>query len=88
MKLEEAFKLYSDETTLRRASFKDTFPEYVDKEKLQEYLESGGGAYDIGWLKKQHARADKELRKLGFIIPDYMIEDANADDWELVKINP
>lgn len=40
---------------------------------------------DIKWLKQLKAWGNQESRSLGFIIPDFMIEDANADDWELVQ---
>lgn len=39
--------------------------------------------YDIAWLKGLKAWGNQESRELGFIIPQFMIDDAQADDWEI-----
>lgn len=39
--------------------------------------------HDIKWLKQMKIWGNEESRKLGFFIPESMIEDANADDWEI-----
>lgn len=70
MTLEEAFEKYSDETILKR------------KDAL-EIL-----AADIKWLKGLKAWGkvwgNEESRKLGVIVPQLMIDDANANDWEVI----
>jgi hypothetical protein len=40
-------------------------------------------SFSVKWLKQLKAWANEESRWLGFIIPQTMIEDANAEDWEL-----
>lgn len=37
---------------------------------------------NIKWLKQMKAWGNEESRKMGFIIPQFMIDDAEADDWE------
>ena len=85
MKLVEAFAKYPNDVKLRRKSFENNFPPDVDKEKLEEYLKDGNGAHTIEWLKGMHAWGNKECRKMGFWIPDFMIADANTDDWEVFE---
>lgn len=41
--------------------------------------------YDILWLKQLKAWGNEESRDMGYIIPQHMIDDANADDWEIVE---
>lgn len=85
MTLDEAFEKYPDTARLRRLSHVNKFPKDCDKELLADYLKSGGGSYDIEWLKGFKSWGTEEARKLGFFIPHSMIDDANADDWGLVE---
>jgi hypothetical protein len=42
-------------------------------------------AYSISWLKSLKVWGNNESRELGFKIPQFMIEDAKADDWEKIE---
>ena len=75
MKLTEAFKKYADDVKL------------VRNKKQYNILgeEVPRMAADIKFLKGLHAWGNEDSRKLGFIIPDFMIDDAQADDWEVLE---
>ena len=61
----------------------EAFEKYSDDRLMKRpYMMFGR---DIAWLKDFHAWGNEDARKLGFMIPDSMIEDANANDWEEVK---
>lgn len=85
MTLQEAFEKYSDNQLMRRASYKDLFPSHYDQALVQSFLEKGLGAYPIYWLKQLIGWGNEESRKMGFIIPQSMIDDANANDWEIIE---
>lgn len=61
----------------------EAFEKYDDTTKLKRH--GYNMAYDIAWLKGLKAWGNEESRKLGFIIPQFMIDDANADDWEIAQ---
>lgn len=71
MKLEEAFKLYSDDQILIRAKWKGDgyIPEYMN----------------IGWLKLKVAASSKFYRDAGIFILPVWLEDDEAEDWELLE---
>lgn len=39
----------------------------------------------VEWLKGLKDWGNQESKDMGFSIPSFMIDDANADDWELCK---
>ncbi len=39
----------------------------------------------ISWLRQLKAWGNTESRELGFLIPQFMIDDAEASDWELCE---
>jgi len=69
MKLEEAFKKYSDETKMKRPDS----PVICDIKFLK---------MACSWHNPKDV--DK-LRKFGFWIPQIMVDHYNADDWEVVQ---
>jgi len=85
MTLDEIFEKYSDD--------KDGFyrKSYVDRLKkhrpdlTEEYIIEKSPKYPVDWLKGLKAWGNQESRDLGFFISKGMIEDANADDWELYE---
>lgn len=87
MTLDEAFSKYDDSIKLRRTSLVNLYKNSpdIDLDKLEKYLKEGGLAHDIEWLKGLKVWGNEESRKMGFLIPQHMIEDANADDWEIVE---
>ena len=72
MKLEEAFKLYSDEQVLFRGKWKsrDYIPDYMD----------------IEWLRGLHYVVKNPIE--GMFIPPRWFEDVDADDWEVYEGSP
>lgn len=61
----------------------EIFEKYTGDERFKR--PNFGFSYPISWLKQFKLYGSEEYRDLGFIIPDFMIEDANADDWEIIK---
>ena len=84
MTLDEAFEKYDDSVKIRRHSCKDRFKD-CDPARIEEALKDGAGAHDIKWLKGLKSWGNEEFRKLGFFIPQFMIDDAEADDWEIYE---
>lgn len=85
MTLDEIFEKHPDdkEGFYRRSTFnklKNHRPELDDKIILDGILK-----HKVGWLKGLKGWGNEESRKMGFIIPEFMIEDAKADDWELTE---
>ncbi len=62
----------------------EAFEKYPDDKKMARKSKPNFTAH-IEWLKGLKAWGNKESRELGYAIPQFMIEDSNADDWELVK---
>jgi hypothetical protein len=62
----------------------EAFEKYPNTTKLRRKSKPSFSA-DIKWLKGLKAWGNEDARKLGFIIPKFMIEDANADDWEIME---
>lgn len=60
----------------------EAFKKYSDDIKLNR---PGYMSHDIAWLKQLKAWGNNESRTLGYIIPQFMIDDANATDWEVTK---
>jgi hypothetical protein len=100
MKLEEAFRKYPDETLMIRKSNMDYFINHVNnsstyKDATQEEKNAAIDQYSknkfyhkkISFLKQLYAWGNEESRRMGFGIPDFMIEDAKADDWQIVGEN-
>lgn len=62
----------------------EIFEKYTDEQYI---LRSSKPAYmspvTVGWAKGLKAWGNEESRKIGFWIPQFMIEDAQANDWEL-----
>jgi hypothetical protein len=69
MKLEEAFKKYSDETKMKRPDS----PLIVDIKYLKQ-----------AWAWHNPKDVD-HLREIGFILPKFMVDHYAADDWEIIK---
>lgn len=42
--------------------------------------------YSLKWLKELKIYANQKYIEIGFCIPDFVIEDANADDWEFYDV--
>lgn len=86
MKLQEILEKYQDENKkFRRKNLEDKFrPSHFDDEDWKNMLDIGVYSHSIEWLKMIHAIGNEESRKLGFLIPQFMIDDAQADDWEEV----
>lgn len=59
----------------------EAFEKYSDDIYLKR--KKGFVSLSILDLKDMVAWANEDSRKLGFIIPQCLIEDAQADDWEL-----
>lgn len=87
MTLPEAFEKYDDTVKLRRKSFYQNFVKSgrLTQEQLDEFLSNGVGSNDIEWLKGMYAWGNEESREMGFIIPQFMIDNAQADDWEVYE---
>lgn len=69
MKLEDAFKKYSDETKLKRPDSSFT----MDIAYLKQAW---------AWYNPKDA---PHLKEIGFILPKIMIDHYSADDWELAQ---
>ena len=87
MKLEEVFAKYPDEQDgfYRQKKVDELIkhrPDLTETEIIEAILR-----HSVGWLKGLKGWGNEESRKLGFIIPSCMIEDANADDWKLFEEN-
>lgn len=85
MTLNEIFEKYSDDKNgfYRRAMFeklKKHRPDLHENDILKSLPK-----HSVEWLKGLKAWGNQESRNMGFIIPDFMIEDANATDWELYE---
>jgi hypothetical protein len=63
---------------------KDAFEQYDDSVRMKRKSAVMNFDYDIGWLKQMAAWGNQELDNMGFMIPRAMIEDAQADDWEVI----
>lgn len=61
----------------------EAFEKYDDSIRMKR--PSSFSAYDIKWLKGLHAWGNQESRDMGFWIPQFMIDDANAEDWKIVE---
>lgn len=81
MKLRKAFKKYDDNTILRRKSYGRS----IGAKKRRELIKIGVGSFPIKFLKKLDEYATQKTTKKGLSIQDHMIEDAEAQDWEVVK---
>ncbi len=85
MTLEEIFKKYpNDKKGFYRQSMFDRLknhrPDLDDKSILDGILK-----HWVEWLKGLKAWGNQESIDMGFIIPSFMIEDANANDWKLYE---
>lgn len=83
MTLDEAFEKFDDTTLLRRRYYVERL--LKRRPDLKESDIGDSGAHSVEFLKGMKSWGNQESRRLGFLIPDFMIEDANADDWEVVK---
>jgi len=61
----------------------EAFEKYDDKVKLKR--PNYNLSFTIRWLKQLKAWGNQESRDMGFLIPQPMIDDANADDWEVIE---
>jgi hypothetical protein len=61
----------------------DAFKKYNDDVLMKRTSSLFDYGYPIRWLKDLKMWGNIEARKLGFFIPDIMIETADATDWEL-----
>lgn len=87
MTLDEVFEKYPDTTEgfYRRdyvKQWKNRRPEMTEDDIVNMVRK-----YSVKWLKGLKMYGNEESREMGFIIWDAMIEDANADDWEIYN-NP
>lgn len=64
----------------------EIFKKYSDEQKVYRAGTKYISPKTVGWCKQLKAWGNQESREMGFWIPDYMIKDANADDWELAVI--
>lgn len=64
----------------------EAFLLHDDLAKLKrQSWETHRGGYTVEWLKGLKAWGTAGNRKMGFIIPQFMIDDAQADDWEVIE---
>lgn len=63
----------------------EAFKKYPDTTVMKRKNSLTYQPFNIKWLKQLKAYGNEESRKLGFFIPDGMISDADADDWEVVE---
>jgi hypothetical protein len=83
MTLDEIFEKYPDNKTgFYRKYNLDQYKKYRTEFSEKDILERIN-KHDVKWLKGLKAWGNEQSKELGFIIPVSMIEDANADDWEL-----
>lgn len=85
MTLDEIFEKYPDDKNgfFRRENIdrlKKHRPDLTEEFIIENYPKN-----TVGWLKQLKINGNEESRKLGFIIPQFMIEDANANDWEIFE---
>lgn len=59
----------------------EAFKKYDDEVELKR---PNRMPHNVAWLKQLKAWGNEESRKMGFGIPQCMIDDAIADDWETV----
>jgi hypothetical protein len=62
----------------------EAFAKYSDETRLRKKSQPCFDA-KIQWWKMHKQWANQESRDMGFIIPQHMIDDANADDFEVVE---
>lgn len=62
----------------------EAFKLYDDSVKLKRKVKNRDGC-TIKFLKGLKAWGNQESRDLGFIIPQFMIDDANANDWDVYE---
>lgn len=61
----------------------ELFAKYPDHRKAYRTGVANMSPKTIEWCKGLKEWGDPELRAKGYIIPDFMVEDAKADDWEI-----
>ncbi len=62
---------------------KELIGKYPDFRKVYRKGEANMSPKTLEWCKGLVEWADPDLRHKGYVIPQFMIEDAQADDWEL-----
>lgn len=85
MKLDEIFEKYPNETEgfYRKANLEKLKKQCPDAS--EETILKVMSKYPVVWLKGLKGWGNQESRNMGYGIPQFMIDDANADDWELYQ---
>ena len=61
----------------------EVFEKYSDDKTIIRTSRSHMPPATVKWCKGLKAWGCQEARNMGFFIPQFMIDDAHADDWEL-----
>lgn len=80
MTLVEIFEKHNNETLCYRQSMLDKLKKHRDDLNESEILEKMF-KNSVGYLKGLKGWANQESRDMGYIIPQFMIDNAIADDW-------
>lgn len=62
----------------------ELFKKYPDDRKAYRKSRKHMTPVTVEWLTGLHAWGNEESRQMGFLLPQFMITDAIADDWEIV----
>lgn len=83
MTLDHILETYTDEKSkFYRRKFLEIYKKRCP-ELEEEFIKKDMYACDLETLKGIKAFGNQRAVNMGFLIPNGMIEDANADDWEL-----
>jgi hypothetical protein len=63
----------------------EIFDKHTNDQKIYRTSRLWITPVSIEWAKGLKAWGNEESRSMGFWIPQFMLEDAEADDWELVN---
>lgn len=65
----------------------EIFEKYTDDKKIYRISRNYMSPKPIAWAKLLKEWGKEELRKEGFWMPEYMVEDANANDWQIYDMD-